>query len=199
MQKDPLILAKRRMRRKRRKINHTMKEVEEVKLESGVPMPGTNRHDAAPPDHPCPVATAAKDELEKEIELLRMKLENAELRAKLSEAKASFATEPAKAINLARPMPSPQEIPPGLPPMPKVDPAAGDKTPDVVRWFKKYWPEEYAIRYKGRKTVLDDLRRGNPGETVAMSPEERREASAPDFSPCKGEEGLDLTPRTFTV
>lgn len=140
-------------------------------------------------------------ELERDNETLRLRLENAELRAKLAEAKVTGVGAPSASVNLARPLPTKDEIPAGVPPMPKADPAAGDKTPEVVRWMKKYMPERYAIQYKGRKTVLDDLRRSNPNadEEGALSREEAREARAPDFKPCKGEEGLDCSARTFTV
>lgn len=143
--------------------------------------------------------------LEHENEMLRIKLENAELRAKLAESKTAPAAvaSVSQAGVVARPMPTKDEIPKGLPPMPKVDPAAGDKTPEVVAWFKKYWPEEYALRYKGRKTVFDDLRRRNPdaddAEQAMLDREEAKEARAPDFKPCKGEDGLDCSPRSFDV
>lgn len=40
------------------------------------------------------------------------------------------------------------------PPMPAMEPDMGDKTPAVVEWYRDYWPEEYARRYKDRKTHL---------------------------------------------
>lgn len=55
-----------------------------------------------------------------------------------------------------------------IPPMPKKSMRLGDKTPEVVEWYRKYHPEEYKARYgikgpgevtKSRK-VLDD--KGRP-------------------------------------
>jgi hypothetical protein len=42
-----------------------------------------------------------------------------------------------------------------IPPMPKKSMRLGDKTPEVVAWYKKYHPEEYEARYgiKGPGTV----------------------------------------------
>lgn len=42
-----------------------------------------------------------------------------------------------------------------IPPMPKKNPRLGDKTPEVVEWYKRYKPEEYRARYgiKGQGTV----------------------------------------------
>lgn len=42
-----------------------------------------------------------------------------------------------------------------IPPMPKKNPRLGDKTPEVVEWYKRYKPEEYRARYgiKGPGTV----------------------------------------------
>lgn len=43
----------------------------------------------------------------------------------------------------------------GIPPCPKPTMAAGDKTPAVVEWYKKYKPAEYRARYgiQGEGTV----------------------------------------------
>ena len=43
----------------------------------------------------------------------------------------------------------------GIPPRPKMTPQAGDKTPAVVEWYRKYKPAEYRARYgiKGEGTV----------------------------------------------
>ena len=48
-----------------------------------------------------------------------------------------------------RPLPDP--LPKGFP---EVDPLSGDKTPAVVEWFRDNDPEEFALRYKARKTHL---------------------------------------------
>jgi hypothetical protein len=38
----------------------------------------------------------------------------------------------------------------GIPPCPQMNPLLGDKTPEVVRWYQNYHPEEFARRYTGR-------------------------------------------------
>jgi len=40
----------------------------------------------------------------------------------------------------------------------RLDPQYGDKTPEVVEWFLRYFLEEFGRRYKGRKTHLGDGR-----------------------------------------
>jgi hypothetical protein len=42
-----------------------------------------------------------------------------------------------------------------IPPMPKKNPRLGDKTPEVVEWYRRYKPEEYKARYgiRGDGTV----------------------------------------------
>lgn len=37
---------------------------------------------------------------------------------------------------------------------PPMDPSLGDKTPEVVEWYRDNQPEEFARRYRGRKTHL---------------------------------------------
>lgn len=44
--------------------------------------------------------------------------------------------------------------PPTPPACPPMDPALGDKTPEVVEWYRDHDPEEYQRRYRGRKTHL---------------------------------------------
>jgi hypothetical protein len=44
--------------------------------------------------------------------------------------------------------------PSGRPPMPEADPMLGDKTPELVEWYRDNDPDEYARRYRGRKTHL---------------------------------------------
>jgi len=40
---------------------------------------------------------------------------------------------------------------------PALDPSAGDKTPAFVEWLQKNHPEEFARRYKNRKTHLSHV------------------------------------------
>lgn len=42
----------------------------------------------------------------------------------------------------------------GVPPEPAQDPRYGDKTPAWVEWFATNYPEEFKVRFKGRKTHL---------------------------------------------
>lgn len=57
-----------------------------------------------------------------------------------------------------------------IPPMPKKNPRLGDKTPEVVEWFRRYKPEEYKARYgiKGDGTVTKTRKVLDPktGQTV---------------------------------
>lgn len=40
-----------------------------------------------------------------------------------------------------------------LPPMPPVDPRYGDKTPELVAWYRENDPKEFERRYAGRVTA----------------------------------------------
>jgi hypothetical protein len=42
-----------------------------------------------------------------------------------------------------------------IPPCPPMTIEAGDKTPEVIAWYKKYKPAEFAEKYKGRKFSID--------------------------------------------
>lgn len=44
--------------------------------------------------------------------------------------------------------------PSDIPPMPAIDPTKGDKTPEVIRWYRDYRPQEFERRYKGRKFAM---------------------------------------------
>jgi hypothetical protein len=60
--------------------------------------------------------------------------------------------------------PSPKAKARDIPPMPKMSMQLGDKTPEVVEWFKKYKPEEYRARYGiiGNGTVTKSRKVLNP-------------------------------------
>lgn len=51
-------------------------------------------------------------------------------------------------------LPSSDDAPLDIPPCPTADPRWGDKTPEVVEWYRNHDPEEYARRYEGRQTHL---------------------------------------------
>ena len=38
-------------------------------------------------------------------------------------------------------------LPAGAPKRPKIDPRLGDKTPEIVEWYRDYKPKEFKIRY----------------------------------------------------
>lgn len=40
------------------------------------------------------------------------------------------------------------------PPCPPFDPRYGDKTPEVVDWYRQHQPDEYVTRYTNRRTHL---------------------------------------------
>lgn len=42
-----------------------------------------------------------------------------------------------------------------IPPCPPMSIEAGDKTPEVIAWYKKYKPEEFATKYKGRRFTIE--------------------------------------------
>ncbi len=42
-----------------------------------------------------------------------------------------------------------------IPPCPPMTIEAGDKTPEVIAWYKKYKPAEFAEKYKGRRFSID--------------------------------------------
>jgi len=60
--------------------------------------------------------------------------------------------------------PSPKAKARDIPPMPKMSMRLGDKTPEVMEWFKKYKPEEYRARYgiQGEGTVTKSRKVLNP-------------------------------------
>ena len=142
------------------------------------------------PPQPPPAPTESA-----EVQLLRAKLEAAELRAQLAEAragqKAPISEVVAKPLPGTHPMPKPEEIPTGAPPIPALDPLMGDKTPAVIEWFKQHWPEEHERRYAGR------LRKKGPEE------EEGEEEYGPaskkkEFEPAAaGPAGVDLRARQY--
>jgi hypothetical protein len=41
-----------------------------------------------------------------------------------------------------------------IPPAPEMEQMLGDKTPAYVEWMRDYHPQEFAIRYAGRRTHL---------------------------------------------
>jgi hypothetical protein len=41
-----------------------------------------------------------------------------------------------------------------IPPRPEMDPMLGDKTIELVEWLRDHHPQEFAIRYAGRRTHL---------------------------------------------
>jgi hypothetical protein len=59
-----------------------------------------------------------------------------------------------------------------IPPMPKKDLRLGDKTPEVVEWYRRYKPEEFRARYGvvGNGTVTKWRKQPNDkGEMVSVS------------------------------
>ncbi len=51
---------------------------------------------------------------------------------------------------VAEEQPAPSADLSAIPPRPEEIPSLGDKTPDVIRWYRDYNPSEFARRYKGR-------------------------------------------------
>jgi hypothetical protein len=77
-----------------------------------------------------------------------------------------------KPVPKAEPVgPSPAErcklpIAEAYPEAPGLDTRFGDKDPDFVRWLHKTHPEDFAIRFKGRRTVMDPKpKKGEPSFT----------------------------------
>lgn len=59
----------------------------------------------------------------------------------------------------------------GIPPRPKMTVEAGDKTPAVVEWYRKYKPAEYKARYGivGEGTITKHRKEKNEkGETISV-------------------------------
>lgn len=89
--------------------------------------------------------------LKKELAYLRGKVRELET-GKRAEKMFGLPPQPPQPESPAfkgRPLPSP--LPKGFP---EIDPLSGDKTPAVVEWFRDNDPDEFAERYKGRKTHL---------------------------------------------
>ena len=50
--------------------------------------------------------------------------------------------------------PDSKPAPKHIPPAPEMEQMLGDKTPAYVEWMRDHHPEEFAIRYAGRRTHL---------------------------------------------
>jgi hypothetical protein len=50
--------------------------------------------------------------------------------------------------------PDPKPVSKTIPPAPEMEQMLGDKTPAYVEWMRDYYPQEFAIRYAGRRTHL---------------------------------------------
>lgn len=50
--------------------------------------------------------------------------------------------------------PDPKPAPKPIPPAPEMEQMLGDKTPAYVEWMRDHNPQEFAIRYAGRRTHL---------------------------------------------
>lgn len=62
-------------------------------------------------------------------------------------AESPEAPSPAPVVEA---QPAPPDDLSAIPPRPAEIPSLGDKTPDVIRWYLRYFPNEFAHRYKGR-------------------------------------------------
>lgn len=68
----------------------------------------------------------------------------------------------------------PEEV---IPPMPKVNPQLGDKTHEIVDWYRKYHPEEFIKKYRGR--VVYDGRVEADGTVTPVADNKRRRGGIP--------------------
>ena len=50
--------------------------------------------------------------------------------------------------------PDSKPAPKPIPPAPEMEQMLGDKTPAYVEWMRDHHPEEFAVRYAGRRTHL---------------------------------------------
>ena len=127
-----------------------------------------------------------------EMDLLKEELQT--LRNQMSKMRG-YQTEalvrPAVVENVAfkgRPLPDP--LPEGFP---EIDPLAGDKTPAVVEWFRDNDPEEFAIRYRTRKTHLRaNQKTPNPEFITDEETGQRRKMMMPSSDP-----NLNTSARTY--
>ena len=175
-------------------------EAEEEKKKEPTPDENVPKKDFEPVAQPS--AQEQDSVLRLKIERLEHRLEIERLKRELAEAKAGDKDKPSakdKQVETpiaGKPMPKEEDIPEGAPPMPEMDPQGGDKTPAVVEWFKKHWPEEYEKRYKLRKTHLKATR---ISEDRPPEEEDRPKAKKEkDFEESKDTAGMDLSARVYS-